>query len=117
MKMFTLLLLLLLPWHVLAAQETAASGMPTVEVDFFTRLEKQLMEAVAAQNRSALEPLLASDFELRTARTGGELTLRDEWLQNAIITYKIRSFQITRLITRPVGDSAVVNFFMSSKPR
>jgi hypothetical protein len=111
MKMFTLLLLLLLPWHVLAAQETAASGMPTVEVDFFTRLEKQLMEAVAAQNRSALEPLLASDFELRTARTGGELTLRDEWLQNAIITYKIRSFQITRLITRPVGDSAVVNFF------
>ena len=46
MNRFTLLFLLLLPWHVLAAQ-TAATGMPTIEVDFFTRLEKQLMDAVA----------------------------------------------------------------------
>jgi hypothetical protein len=110
MNTFTLLFLFLFPWHVLAAQ-TAATGMPTIEVDFFTRLEKQLMDAVVAQDRSALEPLLASDFELRTARTGGELTLRDEWLQAAISTYKIRSFKITRLTVRPVGTSAIVNFF------
>jgi Domain of unknown function (DUF4440) len=85
--------------------------MPTIEVDFFTRLEKQLTDAVVAQDRSALEPLLASDFELRTARTGGELTLRDEWLQDAISTYKVRSFRISRLTARTVGNSAVVNFF------
>src|SRR5262249_7754306 len=56
-------------------------------------------------------PLLASDFELRTARTGGELTLRDEWLQAATSTYKVLSFRISRLTVRPVGNSAVVNFF------
>jgi Domain of unknown function (DUF4440) len=110
MNRFTLLFLFLLPWHILAAQ-TATTGMPTIEVDFFTRLEKQLMDAVVAQDRPALEPLLASDFELRTARTGGELTLRDEWLQDAISTYKLRSFRISRLTARPVGNSAVVNFF------
>jgi hypothetical protein len=111
MERSTLLFLLLFPWHVVAAQETVATGMPTIEVDFFTRLEKQLMEAVVKQDRSALEPLLTSDFELRTSRTGGELTFRDEWLQEAISTYKVRSFRISGLTVRPVGNSAVVNFF------
>jgi hypothetical protein len=94
----------------LAGQESSATGMPTIEADFFTRLEKRLMDGVAAQSRSALEALLAPDFELRTARNG-EVTLRDEWLKAAISTYKIRSFKISRLTVRPVGNSAVVNFF------
>jgi len=85
--------------------------MPTIEVDFFTRLERRLTDAVVAQDRSVLDSLLASDFELRTARAGGELTLRGEWLQAAISTYKIHSFQISRLTARPVGNSTVVNFF------
>ena len=97
-------------FQIALPQETSESGMPTIEVDAFTRLEKRLMNAVVAQDRSALETLLAPDFELRTARTGGELTLRDEWLKAALSTYKIRSFKITRLTVRPMGNSAVVNF-------
>jgi hypothetical protein len=85
--------------------------MPTIETDFFTRLERQLMDAAAAQNRSALQSLLADDFELRTARSGGELTLRDEWLEAATTTYQIRSYRISRLSVRQMGTAAIVNFF------
>ncbi len=109
-SMLSLVSLMLL-FQIALAQETAESGMPTIEVDAFTRVEKRLMDAVVAQDRSALESLLAPDFELRTARTGGEVILRDEWLKAAISTYKIRSFKISRLTVRLVGNSAVVNFF------
>jgi Domain of unknown function (DUF4440) len=84
--------------------------MPTIETDAFTRLEKRVMDAVVAQDRPALEAILAPDFELRTARTGGEITLRDEWLQAATSTYKIRSFAVNRLTVRVLGTYAVVNF-------
>jgi len=103
------MLMFLLP--VLFAQETPETGMPTIEADSFTRLEKRLMDAVVAQDRSAIEPMVAQDFELRTSRSGGELTLRDEWLQAATTTYKVRSFRISRLTVRSIGSHAVVNFF------
>ena len=98
-------------FQIALAQETAESGMPTIEVDAFTRLEKRLMDAVVAQDRSTLGSLLAPDFELRNAHTGGEVTIRDEWLQAATSTYKIRSFKISRLTVLSMGNSAVVNFF------
>ncbi len=97
--------------QIVLAQETAESGMPTIEVDAFTRLENRLMNAIVARDRSALEPLLAQDFELRTSRSDGEVTLRDEWLQAATSSYKVRSFRIVRLTVRPVNTHAVVNFF------
>ena len=71
---------------VLLAQETAKSGMPTIEVDSFTRLENRLMNAVVGRDRLALDGMLAPDFELRTSRSGGEITLRDEWIQAATAT-------------------------------
>jgi len=95
----------------LFAQDVATSGMPTLETAFFAKLEKQLGNAVVAHDRVALESLLANDFELRTARSDGEVTLRDDWLNAAISTYKIRSFEISRLTVRPIGNSAVINFF------
>jgi hypothetical protein len=96
--------------QIVAAQETARSGMPTIETDAFTRLEKRGMDAIVAQDRATLEAMLTPDFELRTARTGGEITLRDEWLQAATSTYKIRSFAINGLTVRMFGTYAIVNF-------
>lgn len=112
MKQATLLLLTMMVLSpALFAQRTAETGMPTIEADSFTHLENSLMDAIVARNGSALEQILAEDFELRTARSGGELTLRDEWLQAATTTYKIRSFRISRLTVRSIGAHAVVNFF------
>ena len=51
-----------------------------------------------------------SDFELRTARTGGEIMLRDEWLQAATSTYRVRSFRIRDLSVRQLGNAAITNF-------
>ena len=100
---------------VLLAQETAKSGMPTIEVDSFTRLENRLMNAVVVRDRLALDGMLAPDFELRTSRSGGEITLRDEWIQAATATYKVSSFRISRLTVRPLGKNAVVNFFYEQR--
>lgn len=104
-------LFFLLAISPLFGQEVASSGMPTLETALFSKLEKRLGDAVVAHDRSALESLLATDFELRTARSGGELTLRDEWLEAATTTYRIRSYRITRLTVRQSGETAVVSFF------
>jgi len=92
-------------------QQVPSSGMPTLETAFFSKLEKRLDDAIVAHDRGVLESLLANDFELRTTRTGGELTLRDEWLQAATTTYRIRSYGINRLTVRQFGEAAVVSFF------
>ena len=110
-RIFGLLCFLLFPLQFIAAQQTAASGMPTIEADFFTRLEKRLTDAVVARNLPALDSFLAQDFELRTSRSGGELTLRDEWLDSVTTKYKVRSCRITGLTIRQIGSTAIVNFF------
>ena len=92
-------------------QEVASSGMPTLETAFFSKLEKRLGDAVVAHDRVAIESLLANEFELRTTRSGGELMLRDEWIEAAATTYRIRSYRITRLAPRQFGETAVVSFF------
>lgn len=108
--LLVLLFFVLLAPQCLSAQ-ASVSGMPTIEVDFFTRLEKRLMDAVAAQDRPALDSLLAQDFELRTSQSGGELTLRDDWLESATTKYKVPSCRITGLTVRQIGSTAIVNFF------
>ena len=94
----------------LFSQEVASSGMPTLETAFFSKLEKRLGDAIVAKDRVALESLLANDFELRTARSIGELTLRDDWLEAATTTYRMRTYRMTRLAPRQFGETAVVSF-------
>jgi hypothetical protein len=92
-------------------QEVPSSGMPTLETAFFSKLEKRLDDAIVAHDRAVLESLLANDFELRSTRAGGELTLRDEWLEAATTTYHMRSYGINRLTVRQFEKTAVVSFF------
>ena len=109
-RLLILLLFMSSPWQLLSVQ-ARTSGMPTIEVDFFTRLEKQLMDVVVAQDRAAMNSLLAPDFELRTSRNGGDLVLRDEWLQAVTTNYKVRSYRIEHLTVRQIDNAAIVNFF------
>ncbi len=111
MKRLFITLFFLLTISQLFGQEVASSGMPTLETAFFSKLEKRLGDAIVAHDRAALESLLGNDFELRTSRSGGELTLRDEWLKAAVTTYRIRSYRVTRLTVRQFGEAAVVSFF------
>jgi len=52
-------------------------------------------------DHTALDIMLAPDFELRTSSSGGEITLCDEWVQAVTTTYNVRSFRISRLTVRP----------------
>ncbi len=115
MKPLFIALFFLLTSSPLFGQEVASSGMPTLETASFSKLEKRLEDAVLAHDRSALESLLANEFELRTARSGGELTLRDEWLEAATTTYRLRSYRITHLTVRQFGETAVVSFFYEQR--
>ena len=108
--MLILLLFVLLPWQLLSAQANT-SGMPIIEVDFFMRLEKRLMDAVVAQDRPTLDSLLAHDFELRTSRSGGELTLRNDWLRAITIKHKVHSYRIEGLTLRQIDGASIVNLF------
>jgi hypothetical protein len=116
MKRVFIALFFLLTNSPLFGQEVASSGMPTLETAFFSKLEKRLCDTVVVQDRLVLESLLGNDFESRTTRSGGELTLRDEWLEAATTTNRIRSYRITRQTVRQFGETAVVSFFMSNEP-
>ena len=109
-RLLILLLFMSSPWQLLSVQ-ARTSDMPTIEVDFFTRLEKRLMDAVVTQDRAAMNSLLAPDFELRTSRNGGELVLRDEWLKAVTTNYKVRSYRIEHLTVRQIDNAAIANFF------
>ena len=111
MKRVFIVLFFLLDVSPIFGQEVARSGMPTLETGFFANLEKRLGDAIVARDRVALESLLANDFELRTSRSGSELTLRDDWLEAATATYRIRTYRIRRLASRRFGETAVVSFF------
>jgi len=89
--------------------------MPTLETAQFSMLEKRLGDAIVAHDRSALESLLAPDFELRTARGSGALALRDKWLDAATSTYKVRSYDVRGLAVRTFAQTAIVSFLYSQK--
>ena len=111
MKPIFTALFFLLTISALSAQDVATSRMPTLETDFFSKLEKRLGDAIVARDRVTLESLLANDFELRTSHSGGELTLRDDWLEAATTTYRMRTYRIRRLASRRFRETAVVSFF------
>ena len=111
MKRVFIALFFLLAVSPIFGQEVASSGMPTLETGFFAKLEKRLGDAIVARDRVTLESLLANDFELRTSHSGGELTLRDDWLEAATTTYRMRTYRIRRLASRRFRETAVVSFF------
>ena len=107
---------LLLPAFFLGALASAqqpAPGRiqsPTRQVTQLGALEDQLATGVQHKNRAALAPLLAEDFALRTARSGGELIGRAEYLEQRLNDHSLRSFKVSRMDVRQYGDVAIVNF-------
>jgi hypothetical protein len=83
---------------------------PTRQVTQFGELENQLATAVQNGNRAGMEPLLAEEFALRTARTGGEVLGRDQYIQQRTGGHELRSFKIRGIDVRQWNDIAVVNF-------
>ena len=106
--MKNILVILLLTGCVVA--QNARIESPTRQVTQFGQWEQQLATGVQHKNRAALDPLLADDFALRTARSGGQIIGRAEWLQHATTDYNVRDSYMQGLDVRQYGDLAIVSF-------
>jgi ketosteroid isomerase-like protein len=90
-----------------ACSSRAAEDAQTVE---FRALETAWSEAIRAQDRTALEAFLSPDYTLTVARpTRLEVTPREEWLGNAVTSYRLHEFEFTEIAVRRIGDVAIVS--------
>src|SRR4051812_48896008 len=88
------------------AQQPAAGRIqsPTRQVTQFGALEDQVFNSIAHRNAAGLEPMLAEDFALRTARSGGETIGRAEYMRQRLTDHELRSYQVRRMDVRQFGE-------------
>lgn len=106
------LLLLLPPGAHAQAPPGGVGRIPTVTrlVQLFTGLETEWLDAVRRKDEAVLGRLLADDFELRNGASPGEPVPRADWLHDAIGRGDPRSFVVSRMAVRELGDVAIVSF-------
>jgi hypothetical protein len=83
---------------------------PTRQVAQFGALEDRVFSSIVHADAKALGDLLADDFALRTARSGGDTIGRDEYMKQRLNDHDLRSYQVRRIDVRDFGEIAVVNF-------
>jgi ketosteroid isomerase-like protein len=100
-----------------AGQDAPPTGgrVPTVTrlVKIMTELETHWMDAVRRKDQAALEGILDQDYELRTSARPGDPVPRAAWLASAMGDYNLRSFQVSQMAVRSLGDLAIVSFSCS----
>lgn len=81
----------------------------TRQVALFTGLEKSLLEAVQKKDRSAIEGMLADDFEI--GMPDADLLAGEDWLDSVISgNFSLKTFGIRQMTVADLGDTAVVKF-------
>jgi hypothetical protein len=81
----------------------------TRQVALFTGLEKILLEAVQKKDRSAIEGMLADDFEI--GMPDADPLAGEDWLDSVISgDFRLKTFGIRQMTVADLGDTAVVKF-------
>ncbi len=83
---------------------------PTRQVTQFGALEDRVFSSILHADAKGLGELLADDFALRTARSGGDTIGRDEYMKQRLNDHDLRSYQIRRIDVRDFGEISIVNF-------
>lgn len=111
-----LFLLFALAASIALGNARAADIAPGSRITTVTRLVKQFLELETALsaglhggNATAVEPLLADDFELRAAAAPGNPTPRAEWLRLALANPG-PAVDIEQMAVHDYGEIAVVSF-------
>jgi hypothetical protein len=97
-----------------AADDAAATGrVPTVTrlVKIFSTLENEWSDAVRQRNAAAVDKLLASDFEMRTAGAPGRPIPRADWIRQAMSDPPFAS-RIEQMAAHEYGGKTVVVSFL-----
>ena len=103
------------PLRADAADTPATGRIPTVTrlVKLFLELEGSLAAGIRGGNASAVDKMLAEDFELRVASTPGNPTPRAEWLRLAM-DKPGPSVRIEQMAVHDFGDVAIVSFLQAA---
>jgi len=102
------------------ASEAQSNGgqqrIPTVTrlVQLFTTLERELMTAVQKGDSTAINNVVADDFELRSGAMPGTPTPRAEWLRHS---RGQAVAPIEQMAVHDYGTAAVVSYLWKSAPR
>ena len=90
--------------------------IPTVTrwVKVFTELELSLASSVRGRDDSALQKILADDFELRTGAMPGTPTPRAEFIRQSLAPGDA-SFTIEQMAVHDLGDKALVSFLQTAR--
>lgn len=79
-------------------------------MELFTKLENQWTQAVQKRDRSALEALLAPEFNVQTAEDPQHQVTREKWISNALSGPEIKSFDHNTMAIRAFMGVAIVSF-------
>lgn len=92
-----------------AAPDGEQQRVPTVTrlVQLFSTLEGELMTAVQEGNATAIDKMLADDFELRSGPMPGTPTPRAEWLRHS---HGQVAAPIEQMAVHDYGTAAVVSY-------
>jgi len=96
-------------WLALALTLTAQPGAPASDVEQFTRLERQWMDALEAKDEATLHKIVAQEFTIvGTGSTPDEMvTDRASWMRVALLR-PFPKHEVTNLRVTRVGDVAIV---------
>jgi len=72
------------------------------------------MDAIHQKDRSAIDRLLADDFEVLTPLAGTPVD-RDQFIEAVSDNLKLGSYRISQMTVHDFGDTAVVNFLVNVK--
>lgn len=84
-------------------------------MELFTTLEHDWMEAVRRQDKLVLDTLLAPDFILRTSADPEHAMSRSQWIQHALTTYDLESFEQRAVAIRAFMGVVVVSLIQHQK--
>ena len=90
-------------------------AMATRSVSHYLDLERSLAAALEERRRDAVLPMLADDFELRSAESLDAIAAPD-WLASQMRP-GAAALRVRDLAVREFGDIAVVSFFLDATAR
>lgn len=96
-------------WLMLALTLTAQPGAPASDVEEFTRLERQWMDALAAKDEATLQKIVAQEFTIVGAGSTPDdlVTDRASWMRVALLR-PFPKHEVTNLRVTRFGDVAIV---------
>lgn len=90
-----------------AASQSAPQKKNTSE-EALIRLEREWVEALKKQDKSALDQILSDDFIFFSPTSKGELRKKSEYIENRA-AIKAESVTFENILVRVYGNTAVVN--------